>query len=208
MGVDVPNSGMVRGTWGVGGVASVDPSPVLQSSGTLVLLVGGGLLLFALFLAAKSVAIVDAHEKAVLTVLGEYRGVLDPGITLVPPLVSTVDRYDVRVQTLDLPPIEARTEVGETVAVDAVFRVRVDDVETTFRSVEDYRSSVVEAARTVVQELVERSSWENLEPSAALEARLRADLKRAVEDWGIDVEAVEVEEIELDESSHLDEWAA
>src|SRR6056297_1874477 len=59
---------------------------------------------------ASAVEIVDATEKRALTVFGEYRGLLEPGLNVVPPLVSRTHSFDVRTQTLDVPPQEAITE--------------------------------------------------------------------------------------------------
>ena len=63
---------------------------VLVVAGAVPLPVFLGVL--ALSLAAvtvnSAVEIVDAYEKRALTVFGEYRGLLDPGIHFIPPFVS------------------------------------------------------------------------------------------------------------------------
>ncbi|PSQ26977.1 phosphoesterase, partial [Halobacteriales archaeon QS_8_65_32] len=57
----------------------------------------------------SAVEIVDAYEKRALTVFGEYRKLLDPGIHFVPPFVSRTYPFDLRTQTIDVPRQEAIT---------------------------------------------------------------------------------------------------
>jgi len=49
------------------------------------------------------VEIVDAYDRAALTVFGEYRKLLEPGLNIVPPFVSRIYTFDMRTQTLDVP---------------------------------------------------------------------------------------------------------
>ena len=44
------------------------------------------LLILAIIIVTQMVVIVNAYEKKALTIFGEYRGLLDPGIRFVPPL--------------------------------------------------------------------------------------------------------------------------
>ncbi|MDY7081320.1 MAG: SPFH domain-containing protein, partial [Halobacteria archaeon] len=69
------------------------------------------LIIFVLALVAiwKSVVIVQAYEKKALTVFGEYRRLLEPGINFVQPFVSQTYTFDMRTQTIDVPKQEAIT---------------------------------------------------------------------------------------------------
>ncbi|MCU4719479.1 SPFH domain-containing protein, partial [Halapricum hydrolyticum] len=80
----------------------------LQLIGALPLL---GLVVLAVAVAVvwQMVVIVQAYEKKALTVLGEYRKLLEPGINFVPPFVSKTYAFDMRTQTLDVPRQEAIT---------------------------------------------------------------------------------------------------
>jgi len=51
----------------------------------------------------SAIEIVNAYEKRALTVFGEYRKLLEPGINFVPPFVSNTYAFDMRTQTLDVP---------------------------------------------------------------------------------------------------------
>ena len=59
-----------------------------------VLVAGVALLLVAIAAVTSAVEIVEAYEKRALTVLGDYRELLEPGLHVVPPFV-TRDRKSV-----------------------------------------------------------------------------------------------------------------
>ena len=80
---------------------------VLRQS--LVFGVGVLAILLALVTVASAVEVVDAYEKEALTVFGEYRTLLSPGVHLIPPFVSRTYAFDMRTQTLDVPRQEAIT---------------------------------------------------------------------------------------------------
>ncbi|MFB6108458.1 MAG: SPFH domain-containing protein, partial [Haloplanus sp.] len=81
------------------------PLTLLQSGiGNLgVVVVGLFVLLLAIVTVYQMVEIVDAYEKKALTVFGEYRKLLEPGISFIPPFVARTYAFDMRTQTLDVP---------------------------------------------------------------------------------------------------------
>ena len=81
----------------------------LQLGGTVFPLVALLLLVIAAVAVYQAVEIVNAYEKRALTVFGEYRRLLEPGISFIPPFVSQTYTFDMRTQTLDVPRQEAIT---------------------------------------------------------------------------------------------------
>ncbi|WP_390884104.1 SPFH domain-containing protein, partial [Halapricum hydrolyticum] len=57
----------------------------------------------------SAVEVVEAYEKRAVTVFGEFRRLLEPGIHFIPPFVSKTYAFDMRTQTLDVPRQEAIT---------------------------------------------------------------------------------------------------
>ena len=82
------------------------------------------LLLVAVATVYSSIEIVNAYEKRALTVLGDYRKLLEPGISFVPPFVSNTYPFDMRTQTLDVPRQEAITRDNSPVTADAVVYIK------------------------------------------------------------------------------------
>ena len=73
----------------------------------------------------SAVEIVDAYEKRALTVFGEYRSLLEPGLNLIPPFVSRTYAFDVRTRVIDVAPQEAITRDNSPVTADAVVYYRI-----------------------------------------------------------------------------------
>ncbi len=87
----------------------------------------------ALVLAASSVFIVDEREKALVLQFGRIINVKeDPGLGFKLPLIQDVVRYDDRILSRDLEPLEVTPSDDRRLVVDAFARYRISDV-TRFR---------------------------------------------------------------------------
>ncbi|KAB1187114.1 MULTISPECIES: SPFH domain-containing protein [Haloferax] len=157
-----------------------------------------GYVVLALAIAAvyDAVEIVQAYEKRTLTVFGDYKGILDPGINFVPPFVSKTYRFDMRTQTLDVPSQEAITEDNSPVTADAVVYIRVMDPERAFLEVDNYRRAVSLLAQTTLRAaLGDMELDETLARRDHINARIRRELDEPTDEWGVRVESVEVREV-------------
>ena len=167
-------------------VGSVDPLAVV------------GLVALALAVVAVSsaVEIVEAYEKEALTVFGEYRRLLEPGIHLVPPFVSRTYPFDMRTQTIDVPQQEAITRDNSPVTADAVVYIRVMDAKRAFLEVEEYERAVSNLAQTTLRAVLgDMELDDTLSRRAMINARIREELDEPTDEWGIRVESVEVREV-------------
>jgi regulator of protease activity HflC (stomatin/prohibitin superfamily) len=164
--------------------------------------VGGFTVVALLFLALavitiwQSVEIVDATEKRALTVFGEYRKLLEPGINFVPPFVSATHRFDMRTQTLDVPRQEAITRDNSPVTADAVVYIKVMDAKKAFLEVEDYKRAVSNLAQTTLRAVLgDMELDDTLNKRQQINAKIRQELDEPTDEWGIRVESVEVREV-------------
>ncbi|NHN57775.1 MULTISPECIES: SPFH domain-containing protein [Halorussus] len=163
----------------------------------------GGLTIVALLVLAlavitiwQSVEIVDATEKRALTVFGEYRKLLEPGINFVPPFVSATHRFDMRTQTLDVPRQEAITRDNSPVTADAVVYIKVMDAKKAFLEVEDYKRAVSNLAQTTLRAVLgDMELDDTLNKRQEINAKIRKELDEPTDEWGIRVESVEVREV-------------
>jgi regulator of protease activity HflC (stomatin/prohibitin superfamily) len=157
-----------------------------------------GLLALALaaVVLASAVEIVGPYEKRALTVFGEYRELLGPGINVVPPFVSETHTFDMRTQMLDVPEQEAITEDNSPVTADAVVYIRVMDAERAYLEVEDYRDAVANLAQTTLRAVVgDMELDDTLRERAEINARIHKGLDKPTDEWGVRVEAVEVQKV-------------
>ena len=170
---------------------------VLQSiPGFGPLLVGVLVLLLAIVTVYQMVEIVDAYEKKALTVFGEYRRLLEPGITFIPPFVSRTYAFDMRTQTLDVPRQEAITRDNSPVTADAVVYIKVMDAKKAFLEVDDYKMAVSNLAQTTLRAVLgDMELDDTLNKRQEINARIRKELDEPTDEWGVRVESVEVREV-------------
>ncbi|EJN60699.1 SPFH domain-containing protein [Halogranum rubrum] len=164
--------------------------------GGAAVFVGLLLLLLAIVVVYSMVEIVNAYEKRALTVFGEYRKLLEPGINFVPPFVSRTYPFDMRTQTLDVPRQEAITKDNSPVTADAVVYIKVMDAKKAFLEVEDYKTAVSNLAQTTLRAVLgDMELDDTLNKRQEINARIRRELDEPTDEWGIRVESVEVREV-------------
>ena len=154
------------------------------------------LLGIAIIAVYSAVEIVDATEKRALTVFGEYRKLLEPGINFVPPFVSRTHRFDMRTQTLDVPRQEAITRDNSPVTADAVVYIKVMDAKKAYLEVEDYKRAVSNLAQTTLRAVLgDMELDDTLNKRQEINAKIRRELDEPTDEWGVRVESVEVREV-------------
>mgnify|MGYP000069937726 FL=1 len=172
--------------------------PITLQAGLGFGLVGVGLLALLLVVVTlwQSFEIVDAYEKKTLTVFGEYRKLLEPGINLIPPFVSRTYPFDMRTQTLDVPRQEAITRDNSPVTADAVVYIKVMDAKKAFLEVDDYKNAVSNLAQTTLRAVIgDMELDDTLSQRELINDRINEELDEPTDEWGIRVEAVEVREV-------------
>jgi regulator of protease activity HflC (stomatin/prohibitin superfamily) len=153
-------------------------------------------LLLAVVTVYQMVEIVDAYEKESLTVFGEYRKLLEPGISFIPPFVSRTYAFDMRTQTLDVPRQEAITRDNSPVTADAVVYIKVMDAKKAFLEVDDYKRAVSNLAQTTLRAVIgDMELDDTLNKRQDINARIRKELDEPTDEWGVRVESVEVREV-------------
>ena len=172
------------------------PAVPLQSIGGVVSIVALVLLALAVVMVYQMVEIVNAYEKRTLTVFGEYRKLLEPGINFVPPFVSKTYPFDMRTQTLDVPRQEAITRDNSPVTADAVVYIKVMDAKKAFLEVDDYKRAVSNLAQTTLRAVLgDMELDDTLNKRQEINAKIRRELDEPTDEWGIRVESVEVREV-------------
>ncbi|PAU83643.1 phosphoesterase [Halorubrum salipaludis] len=144
----------------------------------------------------SAVEIVDAYDKEALTVFGEFRKLLEPGVHLIPPFVSRTYAFDMRTQTIDVPSQSAITRDNSPVTADAVVYIKVMDAKKAFLEVDDYKNAVSNLAQTTLRAVLgDMELDDTLSRRDQINDRINEELDEPTDEWGIRVEAVEVREV-------------
>src|SRR3954452_12368180 len=93
------------------------------------------LLFVVLMVVLSSIKIVPEYERGVIFRLGRLVGARGPGLFFLIPLVERMQKIDLRILTLDVPPQETITRDNVQLKVDAVIYFRVVDPESAVTKV-------------------------------------------------------------------------
>src|SRR4249919_930396 len=95
---------------------------------TTGLIIGALLLVFALFVAARTVRVIPQARAGVVEPFGRYSRTLEPGLAIVMPFVDRVrPLIDLREQVVTFPPQPVITEDNVSVGIDTVLYFTITD---------------------------------------------------------------------------------
>jgi len=161
----------------------------------------GVIVLAALILIAMTVKIVPEYERGVIFRLGRLIGAKGPGLFLIIPFADRMVKVDLRVITMDVPSQEVITKDNVTVRVNAVVFLRVVDPEAAVVKVLDHIRATSQISQTTLRNVLGQSELDEL---LSQREKLNETLQRIIDEqtdpWGIKVSAVEIKEVELDET--------
>jgi regulator of protease activity HflC (stomatin/prohibitin superfamily) len=155
------------------------------------------IIIVVIIILTTAVKIIQAYEQGLLIVLGKFKRRLNPGVNLVPPLISKVVRLDLRTQTLDVPRQEVITKDNSPTNVDAIIYIKVIQPDKAFFEVQNYKMATIYLAQTTLRSIIgDMELDEILYNRERINTRLRDILDEATDAWGVRVEAVEIREVD------------
>src|SRR5712691_4316348 len=138
------------------------------------------------------------YERAVYFFLGRSWGAKGPGLIYVPPLFAKTQTVSLRVVALDIPPQDVITRDNISIKVNAVLYMRVKDPVKAVIGVENYLYATSQLAQTTLRSVLGETELDEL---LANREKINSILKQIIdqrsEDWGIEMSAVEVKDVDL-----------
>jgi regulator of protease activity HflC (stomatin/prohibitin superfamily) len=140
----------------------------------------------------KSIYTIPPYKQGVVTRLGSYRGIINPGFNLVSPIGNVV-QVDLRSQHVEVPRSVFNFPSG-TIQSTAAVTYRVTDSAKAVFQVADVRTAIVESSRKAILDLTTGASPAASNPSdfqlaQTITERLTLDGER----WGLMIESVVVQ---------------
>ncbi|WP_067049143.1 SPFH domain-containing protein [Methanofollis ethanolicus] len=155
------------------------------------------LILVVIYIMSRGVVIIQPYEQGLQIRLGKYIGRLNPGFRWVIPLITFVQKIDLRTQVMDVPSQEVITKDNSPTNVDAIVYTRVVDPEKAFFEVANYRMATVALAQTSLRGIIgDMELDEVLYNRDLINTKLRDILDRETDQWGVKVERVEIKEVD------------
>ena len=146
----------------------------------------------------SGIRIVKQYERGIVLTLGKYTSTRTPGLNIVIPIIQTITKVDVRSTPIDVPKQEVITKDNVTVGVDAVVYFRVIQAAKAVLETNNYVYATSQFAQAALRDVIG-----NFELDQVLSQRIQVSqqIKEIVdvetEKWGIDVENVKIQNIEL-----------
>ena len=158
----------------------------------------GIIVVVAFAILTSAVKIVQEYERGVIFRLGRLIGARGPGLFVVIPFVDQMQKMDLRVITLDVPPQEVITRDNVSIRVSAVVYFRVLEPENAVTKVENFRNATFQIAQTTLRSVLGQSELDELlAEREQINLRLQQIIDEHTGPWGIKVSVVEVKDVEL-----------
>jgi regulator of protease activity HflC (stomatin/prohibitin superfamily) len=161
----------------------------------------GSVLLFVAILVIASFRILREYQRAVVFMLGRFWRVKGPGLILILPGVQQMVRVDLRTIVMDVPPQDVITRDNVSVKVNAVVYFRVVDPAKSVIQVEKFFDATSQLAQTTLRAVLGKHALDEL---LSERERLNLDIQKVLDTqtdaWGIKVSAVEIKQVDLNES--------
>lgn len=158
------------------------------------------IIVIAAAIIATSVKVIPEYERGIVFRLGKLRPVYQPGLHLLPPGLWQLQRVDLRVVTLTIPPQEVITKDNVPARVNAVVLFNVVDPEAAIMRVENYAIATSQIAQTTLRSVLGRADLDTiLAHRDALNHDLREIIEIQTKPWGVDVSVVEIKDVEIPE---------
>ena len=142
--------------------------------------------------------ILKEYERGVLFVLGRSWGAKGPGLIWLPPVLTKMQKVSLRVIAMDIPPQDVITRDNISIKVNAVLYMRVKEPVKAVIGLENYLYATSQLAQTTLRSVLgETEMDEVLMNREKINAVLKNIIDQRTEDWGIEVSAVEVKDVDL-----------
>ena len=144
------------------------------------------------------IRIINQYERGVVLRLGKFSRILDPGFRVIIPYIDKMVKVDVRTTPMDIPKQEVITRDNVTVNVDAVVYARVIDAGKAVLETTSYKYATSTFAQTALRDVTGNFDLDEiLSKRDEISAQLREIVDAQTDKWGIDIESVKLQNIEL-----------
>ncbi len=142
--------------------------------------------------------VVNQYQRGVVLTLGKHTGTRQPGLRIVIPIFQRMIRVDVRSTPIDVPKQEIITKDNVTAGVDAVVYFRVLDAPKAVLETTNYVYATSQFAQAALRDITGNFELDELlSKREEISEKIKEIVDAQTSQWGIDVEAVKIQNIEL-----------
>ncbi len=151
----------------------------------------------ALFI-LSGLKVVNQYQRGVVLTLGKFTGVRQPGLRVIVPIFQKMIRVDVRSTPIDVAKQEVITKDNVTAGIDAVVYLRVVDPAKAVLETTNYVYATSQFAQAALRDVTGNFELDELlSKREEISQQIKVIVDQQTDQWGIDVEAVKIQNIEL-----------
>jgi regulator of protease activity HflC (stomatin/prohibitin superfamily) len=144
------------------------------------------------------IKVINQYERGVVLTLGKYSGTRQPGLRIVLPVIQVMKKVDIRSTPIDVAKQEVITKDNVTVGVDAVVFLRVLDPAKAVLETTNYIYATSQFAQAALRDVTGNAELDELlSQREKISELIKEIVDKQTDAWGIDVENVKVQNIEL-----------
>lgn len=156
------------------------------------------LLILAICYAISGIKVINQYERGIILTLGKFSGVKEPGLRVIWPGLQKMARVDVRSTPIDVPKQEVITKDNVTVNIDAVVYFRVINPARAVLETTNYVAATSQFAQAALRDVSGNVNLDDLlSKRDDISNQIKAIVDKQTDPWGIDVEMVKLQNIEL-----------
>ena len=150
---------------------------------------------------ASTLRVLRQYERGVVFLLGKFRGVRGPGLTLIFWPFEQMVRVSLRTVTMQIPSQRIITKDNVSIDIAAVAYYHISDPESSVIAIENVYNAINQISQTTVRNIVGRFSLDQLlSDTAMINTQIKNVIDQHTEPWGTQVTAVEIKDIQLPEN--------
>ncbi len=155
-------------------------------------------IIVVIILILSTFRVVNQYEQGVVLTFGRFTGIRKAGLRVIIPIVQRMIKVDTRTNTIDIPKQEVITKDNVTINVDAVVYFRVVNVEKAVLETTNYIYATSQFAQAALRDVTGNIELDSLLGKRDMVSdQIKAIVDKQTEKWGIDVENVKLQNIEL-----------
>lgn len=157
-----------------------------------------GIIFIGIPVLLSGIRIINQYERGIVFTLGKFSSMRNPGLNIIIPIIQTMRKVDVRSTPVDVPKQEVITKDNVTIGVDAVVYFRVIDPAKAILETTNYAYATSQFAQAALRDVVGNAELDEvLAKREEISLQIKSIVDAETDKWGIDVENVKVQNIEL-----------
>lgn len=151
-----------------------------------------------LMMTLGSVRVLYQYQKGILFQLGKYVRTVEPGVTVVLPVLQELRVVDMRITTSDVPKQEVITKDNIPVLVNTVVYYKVEKPDAAVLKIQNFDYAVRQYTQAALRDVVGNNELDFvLTEREKIAQAIKKIVDAETSEWGVDISSIKIQEIEL-----------